>query len=62
MNLRIEGTQKEIDDFIVYSLMNNQRKIQTKSKFYPNRVGSSELLNGLIDTRNPVGRVYVEIG
>jgi len=61
MNLRIESTEKEIKKFLVEQIRLEGKAFTNISKFYPNRVGSSELLNGFVDTSNPVGRVYVEI-
>lgn len=70
MKIRLEGTEVEIINIINFlryartsSISNTpiQLKIKSISKFYPNRVDSTALLNGLVDTENPVGRVYVEI-
>lgn len=69
MKIRIEGTQKEIgsilERWVEIGIPTNdiQKTFKPKgiSKFYPNRVDSTALLNGLIDTQNPVGRVYIEI-
>jgi hypothetical protein len=64
MKIRLEGTEKEIKDFLVghIKLVDFGDVYKNISKFYPNRVNSTDLMNGLVDEKNPVGRVYVEIG
>jgi hypothetical protein len=60
MKIRLEGTKDEMINFIL-SLYKTDRKTREISSFYPNRVNSTALLNGLIDKENPVGRIYVEL-
>lgn len=62
MKLRLEATEKEIKDFLVRRIILQKDIFLSVSKFYPNRVNSEDLLNGQIDAKNPIGRVYVEIG
>jgi hypothetical protein len=68
IKLRIEGTELEINDFLSLVRYNHRPNGQpildnkaVVSKFYPNRVNSNDLLNGVVATgKNTVGRVYVE--
>lgn len=60
MKIRLESNANEIREFVL-KLHKLNVVVKEVSKFYPNRVDSTALLNGLVDTENPVGRVYVEI-
>ena len=61
MKIRLEGTEKQISEFTRQGLNLGRVKVKSVSKFYPNRVNSNDILNGLVDTKNPEGRIYVEI-
>lgn len=67
IKLRIEGNQEEIQPLldrwqqmgIPTPDISKTLKVKSVSKFYPNRVNSTDLLNGVADTSQ--GRVYLEV-
>jgi hypothetical protein len=68
MKIRLEGNETEIQNVIKLVKFNYKPNgepvldIKSVSKFYPNRVNSADLLNGLVKTgAETIGRVYVEM-